>query len=671
MLSRAYITVILLNVLLVPRIGLAEVEAPREPGSEGPGVSSGGGGREWIEVGHGIRFGVGARSIGVGRGVPSIVYVGTDVGYIYRSIDGGATWDETRLLPDDRPLLNVPLMNPWAIPFPNNGLVDPTSIHVPQGTYGWPSTGHTNWSFGSEAVNPRTGLIGVAGMTTGRLRVDEGRRANAFALVGSGARTETEDPGNLMASFFSGVSAQPGQVNWISTCPSDPTVTFAATNFGAFRTTDMGITWDRVFIGSSTEENYVRSIMCHPENSRSVVLATAQGLRISRNGGEEWDRPTGNLGSWGANFVTTHPLDRRRLLVGTGLGAYETVTGAEEETLYLADTPSPDVRIVNAIRATTNEDIIYVGTNDGASYSHDGGRTWTRVAEFLLGHYRVRMVQVDPDDPMHAYFLTDYHLFETHDGGRSLEMILWGYTGLKYLLIDPNDSDVLWLVGYSQVWRYERPRVRTGPLSENARRARAALSRDPGHYAVMDRALELARLDPPTVQETQRRMRRASLVPTINIFAWVNFNDASHVVDGTERISRYARWISARCWSHQSVNYCDFSRSIFQQIRAELFEPIYAGFIMFTWPFARAAMDERQTGRMWRDVFSMQNRMMYNVYDYWADRRRLLEYLAEGTATPTEEAAYMLRIEEMTAVLDGLTDGMLGGPFGDEARRSF
>ncbi len=98
-------------------------------------------------------------------------------------------------------------------------------------------------------------------------------------------------------------------------------------------------------------------------------------------------------------------------------------------------------------------------------------------------------------------------------------------------------------------------------------------------------------------------------------------------------------------------------------------EPYWVGFALLSWPLGRAVIDERQTGRMWRDVFSMQNRIMYNVYDYWADRRRILEYLAAGTATAAEEAAYLLRLEEMSAVLDALTDGIIGGAFGEDRTR--
>lgn len=642
-------------------------EAPeRETGPPGEDLADDG--REWVEMGHGIRFGIGNTVMDVSQGTPRVAYVGTDVGYVYRSVDGGATWDEVRLLPDDRPLLNVPLMNPQAIPFPNNGLVDPYTLQTAPGTFRMPGMARSNFSPGPEGPAVPEARPNVPNVPR-RYRLElQNTRVNGFALVGSGARVETEDPGNLMASFFSGVAAQPGRVNWLSICQGNPAVAFAGTNFGAFRTSNMGITWDRVFIGSSVQENWVKSVHCHPENSDVVVLATAQGIRISRDGGDQWDRPTGNLGNWPANFITTHPMDRRRLLVGTNIGAYETVTGAEEETVYLQDAPSPHVRIVWQVRGTTDENIMYVATNDGASYTHDGGETWNRVAEFLLGHYAVWAVVVDPRDPMHVYFQTRYHLFESHDGGQTLEMILWGYTQLKYTVLDPNDPDTLWLVGFSQVWRYSRPREQRPRMTEMTQRARQALERDPGHYAVMDQVLERAGLDPPTVQSIQRRMRYSSLVPTIDVVAWFNGQTGNLLETGVSRAAARSIFYTARCLSRVGVAWCPDSNPIDQRITDSFFEPYFAAFIVLSWPLGRVVMDERQTGRIWRDIFSMQNRVMYNVYDYWADRRRLLEFLADGTATDEEEVAYSLRLEEMTAVLDAMSGGMLGGPFGEQRR---
>ena len=623
--------------------------------------------RNWIEVGHGIRFGVGNTVVARSHRSPTVTYVGTDVGYIYRSLDGGVTWDEVRLLPDDVPLLNVPLMNLSALPFPNDGLQDLFTAPLESSMFRRPFGNHG-------AMSPMsTGRVGYPSMVTRFHSESVQNSSSSYSLGGSGARVETEDPGNLMALYFSGIAAQPGRVNWLEICPTDPTTAFAATNFGGFRTRDMGITWDRVFIGSSSGENAIRSVHCHPENENLVFLSTAEGMRFSRDGGDSWDRPTGNLGSWGSNFVTTNPRDRGQLLVGTGLGAYMTTDGEEEDTLYFDDQPAPGVRVVSVARATSDPNIFYVGTADGASYTHDGGQTWTRLSEFLLGHYPMRAIEVDPRDPRHAYILTPYHLFETFDGGESLEEIHVGYTDFSFMLLDPVDPDILWLVGYSQIWRYERPRTPpTGPVSEIARRAREGLRRDPGLDATVERALVRAHLDQEHVREHRRDIRRSALIPTLDVVGW-GYYVGGHLESELQATRpSYLDYFYGLTCHLQSVSgsYCGYGGGQFDGVANHNVDlGNYGAFIVLSWPFGRAVLDERTTGRMWLDVLRMRDRVMFTIYDYWADRHQLLNVLARGGNGPLDEQAYVMRLEEMSAVLDGITDGFVGGAFGEEMRR--
>lgn len=663
--TKAYIYLLPLMVcLVIPKAAMAEeseeseesedeaeeLQAPPEPPEP----------REWMEMGHGIRYGVGNTVIAVASRQPRVVYIGTDVGFVFRSTDGGVTWDETRLLPDDRPLLQVPLMNAWAIPFPNNGLIDP---HCP------PADEETLGSLGGRYSPHGARMFGLPGMTGWSVNAPSASEASHYGmdcLGGSGARVETEDPGNLMALYFSGVAAQVGRVNHLDVCPSDSTIAFAATNFGVFRTRDMGMTWDRIFIGSSANENRVRYVHCHPENSSNVYIATAQGLRISADGGDSWDRPTGNLGNWGSNFVTTHPTDRRRLLVGTGIGAYETTTGAEETQIFIADQPSPDARIVQFARATSDENIMYMGTLDAGFYTHDGGQTWHRMGEFLMGHYWVRALEVDPNDPMHAYILQYDRLYETFDGGATVEEAFLGYTDLMWTTLDPNEPGAVWLLGYSQVWKHDRvrpERVRDTPL---ARRAGQALRQDPGLDEVTETAFRIGQIDMESVERTRRRIRRSALLPRLAVVGWGNAIIGNRGVRGDVGLAYISDYLNYDCSYFYNPVFCGFSGNFYTATTGDRGNiPYYGAFIVMTWPLGRAVMDERLTGRMWVDIQRMRERVLYMMYDYWADRHRLLRHLARGTTTPLEELAYISRLEETTAVIDGLTGGLLNGPFGD------
>jgi photosystem II stability/assembly factor-like uncharacterized protein len=601
------------------------------------------------------------------RGDPPLVYVGTDVGYVYRSIDGGVTWDELRLLPDDVPLISVSMIDLRVLRLPNDGLLDGYRANTPEGAFS--RRGSEGYRPDLFDILPDYPMVSLPYPTH-----SERGSTSTYALGGGGARVETEDPGNLMASYFRGVASQPGRVNWLDICPTDRHVAYAGTNFGAFRTRDMGLTWDRVFVGSDNWENRVRSVHCHPEDANKVYLMTASGLRFSHDGGSQWDRPSSNLGNWPGYYVATHPADRSQLLVGTELGAYVTDGGATARELYLADTPSPQVRIVTTVKATSDENILYVGTFDGANYSHDGGRTWHRMGEFLIGHYRVMAISVDPRDARHAYIMTDWHLFETVDGGLNLRMLLPSHEQLFYSFIDPNDADRFWLLSWSNLRKLDDSRGEVRRRTALSRRAEEALARDPGFAAVADRTLAQAGMDDAAVQEYRLKIRRSSLVPTLNLVSWYYTTDGGFDSGGLGLPRRYHRYwatnlgCARRFAGGNELNGCQFQNRAFQYTMASPFEgQNFGAFMVLSWPLGRAVADERTTGRLWRDIHSMRDRIMYTIYDYWADRRRLLEYLAAGTNSANEEAVFQMRLAEMTAVVDGLTGGFLGGPFGDAA----
>jgi photosystem II stability/assembly factor-like uncharacterized protein len=637
-------------------------------------------GRRWVEMGHGLRWGIKATHVAISGEDPQLLYVGTEVGYVFRSVDGGVTWDELRLLPDDVPLVDVSMINLTKLWVPNDGLVDDYVAPVPAGAFHRPANAGRDRP-GLSAPDELSLNPGFNKMPTPFWTMNEEDFTRTYALGGADARVEVEDPANLMASFFRGVSAQIGKVNYLDICPTNTDQAFAGTNYGLFRTTDRGLTWDRVYIGSDKWENQVRMVHCHPDNENMVFIATASGVRHSVDAGLQWTRPTSNIGIWPGYFVTTHPFDRDIMLVGTNLGAYKTSIGSDtQETLFLQDTPSPMVRAVTMVQGTIDPNIYYATTLDGAVYTHDGGETWHRLAEFLLGRYRCWSVQVDPRDPLHAYVMSDWHLFETKDGGRSVIELWPTWSELFATFIDPRDTDRVWMLGRSQLWVYEYPRTAPERPSVLAQRARRALRLDPGYPAVVDRVMEQAGIDDATTARYMRRIRLSALLPTVNLVGWAVDAGGALSAMGPGLPSLYTPYWDTLSAGHfacdrlyaggNEMNFCRYSARRWNFIMdCPYGQTNYGGFVVLSWPLGRALVDERLTGRIWLDMFRMRDRLITNIVLYWNDRRRLLDYLATGTATPAEEQAYHLRLAEMSAVMDSLSGGFLGGPFGDEPWR--
>jgi photosystem II stability/assembly factor-like uncharacterized protein len=609
---------------------------------------------------------------------PPLVYVGTDVGFVYRSTDGGVTWDEVRLLPDDRPLLGVSMIDLGVLRLPNDGLLDPLIAGTPPWTYG-----RFDAPGGAAAHRPDVVSHDVTfpNMMTSHVTQNERGHSGGYAMVGPDARIEAEDPGNLMANYFRSVAAQPGQVNWISICQSQPEIAFAATNFGAFRTRDRGITWDRVFVGTDLDENIVRCAHCDPENPDRVYLATEEGLRISENNGDVWRRASALIGIWPSHHVTTHPNDRDVVLVGSLVGAFATTPAGDRQTLMYKDRfPSTVMRKIRFVRPTRDPDTVYYGGYDGGWHSHDGGWSLARTAGNLFNHYPMRAISVHPDNPDHVYFQSNWHVFESRDGGATLTEILASFTELKFSRLAPNDADTLWLVGKTQLWRYEpqRPPRQRG-LSAQARRARQALLRDPGHQVLEDLIMRQAGIDDQSIQQHLRRVRLSHLLPTVNVVGWFYRNSGAMGVGGVGFPQMYTRYFSVndcdRYWNHvftgaADQNHCKYEWNIYAFTLGSPFARNNGGaFAILSWPLGRVVANEQGTGRVWQDIRQMRDRVMDTVYLYWSDRRRLLEYLAHGNNTAAEERAYELRLEEMSAVLDALSGGSVGGAYGDQTYR--
>ena len=70
-----------------------------------------------------------------------------------------------------------------------------------------------------------------------------------------------------------------------------------------------------------------------------------------------------------------------------------------------------NLNINSVVIDPNNHETIYVGTDNGAFISYDGGQTWGEISEGLIGPRIVFSIVVDPQDSNNVYAVTPYGIF--------------------------------------------------------------------------------------------------------------------------------------------------------------------------------------------------------------------------------------------------------------------
>jgi hypothetical protein len=197
----------------------------------------------------------------------------------------------------------------------------------------------------------------------------------------------------------------------------------ATANGALYRSEDGGDTWQTA--ADLNQHDIVYGVYCHPADSRHVYLATSNGLWVSTSRGEDlaaWgDLPAGAVSS-----LAIHPENPQVI--------YATVL---DQGLYRSDNSGATfmrIRQFDASRVFMNPgypDTLYlVGTGSNTVITHDGGRTWiedmvTAPAPGLgrVGSWKGRIagqlsgIVPNPEDSDEAVAFSRATLWKTIDGG--------------------------------------------------------------------------------------------------------------------------------------------------------------------------------------------------------------------------------------------------------------
>lgn len=213
----------------------------------------------------------------------------------------------------------------------------------------------------------------------------------------------------------------------IAIWPVDPSVIAAGTADGVFLTRDGGEHWARISPESNRALKPVVSIEFDPADSRTLYVGTPHLPWKTSDGGVTW-RPAraGMLEDsdvFSIHVDANHPT---RVFASACSGMYRSLNQALSWT-KLTGAREASYRTYQITQHPTQANVFFAGTAQGLIKSVDGGTSWRK-----LSSYATRWIAFDPARPYRVYTATDEAgLFRSDNFGESFRPINEGFCNLR------------------------------------------------------------------------------------------------------------------------------------------------------------------------------------------------------------------------------------------------
>jgi photosystem II stability/assembly factor-like uncharacterized protein len=157
--------------------------------------------------------------------------------------------------------------------------------------------------------------------------------------------------------------------------PSKPSVAYAATAYGVFKTEDSGENWKEQNAGFL--KPFVSDIILDRSRTNKVLAASEDGVYMSTNGGKRWQL-TGLKGK-GVRTLQQHPSESNTFFAGTeDDGFFFSSDGGR--TWQQSNAGITQLTVYTIVCDRSNVDVLYIGTHGGGVYrSDDRGKSWKQI----------------------------------------------------------------------------------------------------------------------------------------------------------------------------------------------------------------------------------------------------------------------------------------------------
>lgn len=432
------------------------------------------------------------------------------------------------------------------------------------------------------------------------------------------------------------------EVNFIYIDRSNSDIIYAAAKNGLFRSQDSGMNWQRIFLGKDALERDVASVELISAASKSIFIGTKSGMFFSPINRIIWQKISGKLTDANISFIISAPDNPEGLFVVSGKGLFKSDDRLSSyERLYSGFNPEPqdtandtdsseeepyteDSFLKHLAFDPDNSDKLYLSGREGLLLSQDGGKSWQkRIFSGLLDE-KINYALIARG---RMFLAVQSGVFDCEDD--SCKQLYKGadFKNCAQLALDREDNlyaacdKGLYVMAVNESKKAKLIESDSGSGDNTS-----LFFKEPGIREIQEKAIRYAEVYPEKISNWRKQARLKALMPELNL-------DYDKTVT-TALGATYDRvQVGPRDWG-----------------------------VSLSWDLGDLIFSTEQTSIDVRSRLMVQLRddILDEVTRLYFERRRLqLELASQDSLSPKARSEKELRLEELTASIDGLTGGYL------------
>ncbi|MFA5275627.1 MAG: hypothetical protein WC417_01880 [Candidatus Omnitrophota bacterium] len=418
-------------------------------------------------------------------------------------------------------------------------------------------------------------------------------------------------------------------------------VFYCLTTNGLYLSNNRGNDWRRIFKGRNYLENECTSIVVLPD---FICLGTRSGLFLSRDGGRNWQKETGILGkcdiySLDADlskagciysacaqgvFRRIYPDGKWERIFVTYLNN-ETANDREEKP---QDYPEEEEgRHVNYVGVDYGSAAtVYLATSSGVFKSKDSGTNWEHISDYGLLSGDVKRIIISKQSAIYAITRSGIFIY----GNERWQELSLGLTGGEIRTLALDSSNNLYAVCEKGLFKSKTDT----PAKNFKEHTTSYFQKEPSIKEIQQAAINYAEVAPEKIAQWRKKAAVKAMLPQVSAGVDRNTTDLWHWESGSS-----------------TKNDDDILRRGDDSIDWD---------VRLTWDLGELIWNEDQTSIDVRSKLMVQLRgdILDEVNKLYFERIRVKMELDNVTVGDKKKALEReLRLQELTASLDGLTGG--------------